>query len=523
MDVTSLLRRAVAHNGARECAVHYAPGGSPAGTRRLSFNQAWERACRWANALLALGLQPGDRFGVLEDNCLESVDVFAGAAIANLVRVPMYPRNRREAHAFMLAHTGCRAVVVAEHYAHELAGITDDVPTLDHVLVRDGGYEAWLSSFPATDPAIPVAPDDWYVIRHTGGTTGLPKGVGYTHRAWLAAGRDWFYLFPPVEPGDRCLHVAPISHGSGYLFVPVWLQGGSNVVVSKFDAGEVLDILDAESIAYTFLVPTMINAICRHPAAAGGRALPQLKCLQTGAAPIADETALLARQLFGDRLWQGYGQTEAVPVTMMGPRQWFATVEGSEPLRSCGLPLPFADVEIRDVDDPRRVLPVGEEGELVIRCDGQMSGFWDDPEATAARMVDGWVMTGDIGRIDANGYVYVVDRKDDMIVSGGFNIYPAELENVITDHPAVVECAVFAVPDERWGETPCAVCTVDGVTEVSEQEIVDLVSDRLGSYKRPGKVVLTTEPLPKSVVGKILRKALREPHWAGVARRVAGS
>ncbi len=524
MDVTSLMRRAVWCNAERPAIVHYRAGDTADTARRLTFAQAWERGCRMANALRALGLQPGDRVGVLEDNALESVDLFLGAAIANLVRVPMYPRNRRESHAYMLGHTTCRAVIVAEHYAHELDGLAAELPALAHVIARDTGYEDWLQSHPAADPMLAVDPDDWYVVRHTGGTTGLPKGVGYTHKAWLDAGRDWFYLFPPVEPGDACIHIGPISHGSGYLFVPMWLQGGVNVLMSRFDPAEVLSVLDQEHIAYGFMVPTMLNAVGRLPEARDRDGdWPHLKCLQIGAAPIADDTALAAHKVFGDRLWQGYGQTEAVPVTMMGPKQWFATVEGSEPLRSCGLPLPFADIEIRDVEDPRRALPIGEEGEIVIRCDGQMKGFWEDPEATAQRMVDGWVMTGDIGRIDRNGYVYVVDRKDDMVISGGFNIYPAELENVLTDHPAVVECAVFGVPDDRWGETPCAVCTVDGSTPVTEDELIELVATRLGSYKKPGKVVITTEPLPKSVVGKILRKNLREPFWEGRARRVAGS
>ena len=368
---------------------------------------------------------------------------------------------------------------------------------------------------------VDVSPDDHFIIRHTGGTTGLPKGVGYTHQAWLNVGRDWFYNFPPVEPGDKCLHVAPISHGSGYLFVPTWLSAGCNVLLDRFDPVEVLDLMERAGIAYTFLVPTMINAMVRVPGAARrGLVAPQVPADRGGAHLRRHPLAALG--IFGERLFQGYGQTEAVPVTMMGPRQWFATLEGSQPLRSAGMPLPFAGLKIVD-PDTHEELPIGDEGEIMLRCDGQMSGFWENPAATSERMHEGWVLTGDIGRFDRNGYLYVVDRKDDMVVSGGFNLYPAEIENVLADHPAVVEVAVFGVPSERWGESPYAVCTIDRTTPVTEEELVALVVGRLGSYKKPARVELTTEPLPKSPVGKILRKTLREPHWVGHDRRVAGS
>jgi acyl-CoA synthetase (AMP-forming)/AMP-acid ligase II len=506
------MRRSATFFAERSAVIH--------GERRLTFSAAWQRGLRFANALLALGLRPGDRVGVLEDNSVEAADFFLGTTAANLVRVPLYPRNSRAAHRVMLERTGCRALVVSGRYAADVEPLRAEIASLEHLIVRDEGYERWLAGFPDRDPAVPVMPEDKTIIRHTGGTTGMPKGVAYTHRAWLAAGRDWFYLFPPVMPGDRCLHIGPISHGSGYFFVPMWLAGGCNVLLDHFDPNAALDVMQAEKIGYMFLVPTMLNML-NQAAASGTREFPQLKCMQIGGAPITDATALGARKIFGDRLWQGYGQTEAVPITMMGPQQWFAEVEGSEPLRACGMPLPFADLEIWDENN--KPLPTGEAGQIVVRCDGQMSGFWEDPEATRERLVNGWVLTGDIGRVDTNGYVYMLDRAGDMIISGGYNIHPSELENVLTSHPAVIEAAVFGVPDPRWGESPTAVCTVDGETPVSEAELIELCASRLGSYKKPGRVVLQKEPLPKSPVGKIRRKDLREPYWEGRDRRVSGS
>ncbi len=512
MDVTTLMRRAADHYADLEAVVH--------GERRLTFRESWRRSIRLGNGLLAAGLQPGDRIGVLEDNSIEAADLFGGAAVANVVRVPLYPRNGREAHLHMLGHTNCRMLVVSEQYADEVEGIQDDLPDLEHILVRDAGYEDWLAGQSDIDPHVTVQEDDYFIIRHTGGTTGQSKAVAYTHRAWLAAGRDWFYTFPPVEPGDKCMHLGPISHGSGYQYLPMWLSGGCNVMLDHFDTQATLDLMEREGIAYGFLVPTMVNAIV-HDNTARGRDLTSVKCLLIGAAPIQDATALAAREVFGDVLYQGYGQTEVLPIAMMGPRQWFAEIEGSNPLRACGLALPFAEIQIWDEDN--QPLPTGEVGEIVAKCDGQMSEFWNNPKASAERIVDGWVKTGDLGRLDRNGYLYVVDRADDMIISGGYNIWPAELENVIAGHPAVLEVAAFGVPHEKWGETPHAVCVVADIHSITEQQVIDMVADELGSYKKPGSVTITTEPLPKSPVGKIKRKDLREPFWQGHDRRVAGS
>ena len=512
MDVRTLMRRAAAHYGRLPAIIH--------NDNRLTFAQAWERGIRLANGLRSMGVKPGDRVGVLEDNSVHAADLFQGAAIANAVRVPLYPRNGRPAHLHMLGHTNCKVLLVSPDYAHEVEGMVDELPDLEHILVRDDGYEQWLAAQSDVDPDVEIDPDDYFIIRHTGGTTGLSKGVAYTHRAWLAAGRDWFYTFPPVEPGDKCLHLGPISHGSGYQYLPMWLSGGCNVMVDHFDTAETLDLMEREQINYAFMVPTMVNAVV-HDNTSRGRDFSSLKCLLVAAAPIQDATALAAREVFGDCLYQGYGQTEVLPVSMMNSKQWFADIEGSNPLRACGLALPFAEVEIWGEDD--QPLPPNEVGEIVARSDGMMSEFWNNPEATAERIVRGWIKTGDLGKLDSNGYLYIVDRADDMIISGGYNIWPAELENVIASHPDVLEVAVFGVPHERWGETPHAVCVVKANASVTEEQIVELVADDLGSYKKPGGVTITDEPLPKSPVGKIKRKDLREPFWEGVDRRVSGS
>jgi acyl-CoA synthetase (AMP-forming)/AMP-acid ligase II len=515
VDVTGLMRQSAQFNSKRLAIVH--------GDVELTFAEAWNRSVRMANGLLALGLRPGDRVGVLEDNSVEAQDFFAGAAIAGLVRVPLYARNSPESHHHMLSHTGCRALVVAEQYVADVAALTETLPDLETMFVRDRSYESWLGEQSAVDPDVRIDPDDWYIVRHTGGTTGKSKGVAYTHRSWLAAGRDWFYNFPPMQAGDSCLHVGPISHGSGYLYTPTWLSGGTNVLLDHFDPNDTLDVMESRGIGYLFLVPAMLNSIVREPSART-RDWSKLKVIQIGGAPINDETALLGREVFGDVLYQGYGQTEALPVCMMGPTEWFSQVEGSNPLRSAGRALPFAYLQIRDADDHTVILPIGDEGEIAISCDGQMLGFWDNEAATAERLTpDGFVLTGDIGRLDQNGYLYVLDRKDDMIISGGFNIWPAELENVIQSHPQIIEVAVVAVPNDRWGEAPMALCVVHEGADVTEADVIALCAGRLGSYKKPAKVEFRFDPLPKSPVGKLQRKVLREPYWVGFDRRVSGN
>jgi acyl-CoA synthetase (AMP-forming)/AMP-acid ligase II len=512
MDVRSILRRSAALNRGRVAVV--------ADGRRLTFEEMWERGVRLANGLLELGLAPQDRIGTLEENGLGAADTYVGAAAANLVRVPLYERNARRAHVEMLNNVGARALLVDAAYLDDVKGIAADVPTLDHVIVRDGGYEHWLAGQSGSDPDPPIAESDLYIIRHTGGTTGAPKAVPNSHRTWISCARDYFYPLPAPAAGDVIIHAGPLSHASGYWLLPLWAVGGIQVLVAGLSAEELLDVMEREGVAYAFLAPVLLARLARVPGAAD-RDWSKAKALLMSGAPITEDTVTRARRAFGDHaLYQLFGQTETGAVAVMSPREWFTEVPGSNPLRACGRVHPWVEIELRD--DAGQAVPVGATGEITVRCDGQFHGFYGAPAETAARVVDGWVLTGDVGRLDENGYLYLVDRKKDTIVSGGFNIYPGELENVIASHPAVIEVAVFGVPHEKWGETPMAVCTVTPGAVVTEEEIVRLVADRLGSYMKPTRVDLRTELLPRSPTGKIMRRALREPHWSGHAERIAG-
>jgi acyl-CoA synthetase (AMP-forming)/AMP-acid ligase II len=443
-----------------------------------------------------------------------------GCAVAGAVRVPLYARNSREAHAHMVAHTGTKVVFADSVYAPTVAGLDAEIPTLERVVVRDGGYEEWLAAQSDVDPLVQVDPEAVCVIRHSAGTTGQPHGVPYSHHDWLVTGRNFLYRVPNLEIDSVVGHAAPVSHGSGYLFLPAWLHGCTNVLFGAFEPTGVLQQMQEHRVSHMFAAPSILAALAAVPGVEEGD-WSSLRCILVGGGPITDATARAGRQAFGEVLHQIFGQTEATTLAVMTPAEWFAEIEGSTPMRAAGKVLPFTQVDLRDAAGES--VPLGAEGEIYARVEGQLRQFWDEPELTRSRLIDGWVRTGDIGRLDHNGYLYVLDRADDLIVSGGFNIWPAELETVIADHPQILDVAVFAVPHDQWGETPMALCHVGADAAVTEEEIVSLVVERLGSYKKPTVVRFTTDPLPKSPTGKLQRKVLREPYWADREIRVGGA
>jgi acyl-CoA synthetase (AMP-forming)/AMP-acid ligase II len=512
MDVPSLMRQAAGFYGDRPAII--------TDDRTLTFTEAWRRGVQLANWLIAAGVEPGDRVASVEDNNVGAADMMIACAVAGAVRVPLYARNSREAHAHMLARTQTKVVFADPAYGPGVSGLDDELPDLDRVVVRDAGYDSWLAAQSDVDPMVSVTPDSTCVIRHSAGTTGRPHGVGYSHRDWLVTGRNFYYRLPNLERGSVVGHAAPVSHGSGYLFLPAWLHGCANVLFGAFEPLSVLRQMGTYRVSHMFAAPSILAAL----AAVSGvdeRDWSSLSCILVGGGPITDATARAGRRAFGDVLYQIFGQTEATTLSVMTPAEWFADVDGSTPMRSAGKVLPFTRLEIRDAAGVP--LPIGSEGEIFAQVEGQLREFWDEPELTATRLIDGWVRTGDIGRVDANGYLYVLDRAEDLIVSGGFNIWPAELETVIADHPEVVDVAVFGIPHEKWGETPLALCSVEPDAKVTSEDIVALVVQRLGSYKKPTVVEFTTEPLPKSPTGKLQRKVLREPYWADREIRVGGA
>ncbi|MGO8885559.1 MAG: class I adenylate-forming enzyme family protein [Streptosporangiaceae bacterium] len=399
MDVPSLMRQAAALYNERPALITE--------DRTLTFGEAWDRGVRLANGLRSLGVQPGDRVAGLEDNNLGAADLFIGCAIAGAVRVPLYARNARRSRGQMLEQTSTRVVLTDLAYADTVTGLEKEIDSLEHVVVRDGGYEEWLAAQPAQDPLVTVDGDDWYIIRHSAGTTGRPKGVGYTQHDWLVNCRNWFYRLAPLRWSSVVGQAGPISHASGYLFLPAWLHGATNLLFGGFEPGKVLRMMREHQVTHMFAAPSMLPPLCGHPLATEA-GWPALETIPVGGAPVTDATALRAREVFGDVLYQVFGQTEAVPLTVMTPEEWFAELPDANPLRAAGRVLPFALIGIRDEEGNAR--PVGAEGEIYARVESQMRGFWNDDQLTRRRLIDGWVRTEDIGRLDHYGFLYVLDR-----------------------------------------------------------------------------------------------------------------
>jgi acyl-CoA synthetase (AMP-forming)/AMP-acid ligase II len=492
------------------------------GTNEITYSEAWSRGLKLLAALKELGLKEQDHVATLEDNTIGAVDAYIALTAGNMVRVPLYPRNSVEAHAHMLNVTKSKVLIVDQKMASdEVLSLKKNVRTLRHILVRDGNYERWLDGFLEGEPATKVKENDRHIVRFSGGTTGLPKGIPFSHRQWLIQLRDITYVLPPIQPGDVCLHVGTLSHGSGYLFIPTWMSGGVNHLVEEFVPEKVIELIESSNTSFAFLAPSQLAALVRAPNAKKYR-YEKLKAFWIAGAPISSETALLSREVFGERVYQTFSQSEIGSLgVVMPPSEWFKEYSDSRPLESAGRAAPWTELEIRS--ESNMPLGLGEVGEIALRADGQMLSYLGPPELTAEKIKDGWIMTGDIGYIDNNGFLYIVDRKGSMIISGGYNIWPAELERVIADIPGIREVAVVPIPDQKWGETPLAVCTIEKNSTITESTVLEECKRRLGSYKKPGKVLFQYESLPLTSVGKIDRKSLKEPFWAGITKRVQGT
>jgi acyl-CoA synthetase (AMP-forming)/AMP-acid ligase II len=498
--------------------------------RNQTYGQMWRRACRLANALLGLGLVPGDRVAMLADNQVEFFEQSVALAIAGLVRCPMYALNTAPTHAHMLELVGAKACIVQDKYAADLAAVRHQAPSVAHLIVSGSfaaagliDYEALIAAAPDTDPDIVVNPADNHIIRFSAGTTGRPKGILQSGAGWLAMGNEFFLAGPRVEEGDTYLAASPLSHAAG---LTVWAQlaaGARYLLMPSFDPARFLELIERERVTTTMVVPTMVQMLAAVPGAKE-RDLSSLKAVNYGAAPISERSLKAGIELWGNIMFQFYGQSEVMPATVLAPR--YHRPEGTERergwLRSAGPPTANTVVTVRDEND--NLLGPGQTGEICVRTPGQMRGLWGDPEATAVRLApDGSVRTRDMGYLDEDGFLYLVDRKEDMIISGGYNIWPLEVENALAAHPDVQEVAVVGVPDDKWGETVFAVVVLSDGSAETEASLIEFARERVGSVKRPRRIEIADEPLPKSVVGKLLRRQVREKYWTGEGHGIHGA
>ena len=457
--------------------------------------------------LMSTCTDPGDRVALWALNSDRYLELFIGIPCADRVIVP---HNTRWAEPELVAATvdaGAR-LLICDRDPGELAGVVERVIRLD-----TGEYDELLAAAPELEPA--VAPDTLAGLFYTGGTTGSSKGVMLTH-ANLMANAVHTQIGQPLLDDDRYLTIAPMFHAAGvYAALALAWVGATNSIVPAFDPDAVLDLIAEQGITCAIAVPTMLAALVERQAA-DPRDVSSLRWLSHGASPVALEVLRRAADVFGCELIHLYGATELSPLATVfrHEEQW---LDGPR-AKSCGQPPPGVDLRIVDGDD--QVVGVGEIGEVAVKGPNVMAGYWNKPEETAEAMLDGgWYRTGDVGYLDDGGYLFLVDRAKDMIVTGGENVYCTEVEDALYTHPAVLEATVFGIPDERWGEAVHAVVVPRG-EGASEQVLIEHCRTLIAGYKVPKSISFQPDPLPKSGPGKVLKRTLRAPFWEGHTRQI---
>ncbi len=471
-----------------------------------SYRDLAGRTARLAGAMRTeLGLRPGDRVALTMTNTPEYVEILFAAWHAGLAAVPINAKLHPNEFAYILGNSGARAVFMST----DLAGTVSALPveTLDHrIEVGSPAYDALFTADPID--IAQVAPDDVAWLFYTSGTTGQPKGAMLTHRVLTAMTLNYFADIDTVDPGDCILHAAPMSHGSGLYLLPHIVRGACHVVPESrhFDPAEMYGLMARWPGMAFFAAPTMVKRLVDY----GGDAdTSLLKTIIYGGGPmyVADAKAALDR--FGPKLVQIYGQGESPMTITFVSREVIADrshPRWEERLGSVGVAQSVVQVRVADGSDV--TLPHGETGEILVRGDSVMTGYWNNPEATEATLAGGWLHTGDMGVMDADGFLTLKDRSKDMIISGGSNIYPREVEEALLQHPDVAEVSVIGRPDPEWGEVVVAyVVPTDGEPDIKELDRYCL--DAIARFKRP-KDYRIVGGLPKNNYGKVLKTELRE-------------
>jgi acyl-CoA synthetase (AMP-forming)/AMP-acid ligase II len=498
--------------------------------RQYNFDEVGELSCRIANGLLAMGLPKETKGAVWATNDVMAWTCTLGLWRANMCWIPVGARNPAEENHYVLDAFDCEVLFFQKYFAPVVAELRSRLPRIklwiciDDELPDFPGARSlmnWVKDRPTTRPNVAVDLDDVIMLSATGGTTGHPKGVMNTHRSAQTFCAHFMIGCPyGAEEKPVNLAAAPMTHTAGLLAVPCTARGGTVVVVTKPDPAVLLAAIPRHKVTEFFLPPTVIYRLLDIPDLGKKVDFSSLKYFTYGAAPMSVEKLKQAIEVFGPVMAGGYGQTEApASISYLSPGEHFVSgkLAPDGRLSSVGRPNPLIRVEI--MNDANEILPQGATGEICVRGDLVMKGYYKAPDKTAETIIDDWLHTGDIGHIDTEGYLHITDRKKDMIISGGFNVYPSEVEQVIWGHPAVQDCAVIGVPDEQWGEAVKAVVELNAGQQVSADEIIALCKEKLGSVKAP-KSVDFVDALPRSPVGKVLKKDLRAKYWRNASRKI---
>ena len=488
------------------------------------FNQ---RVNRLANALLGLGLKKGDRVALFAGNGHELVEAAYACYKAGFAEVPLNVRISIPELVHMLNNSGSTVLIYDDTFAQAIEKVRSGIRTVKYYIRISNtsesqyDFETILQSGSPEEPPADVALDDLASLNYTSGTSGKLKAAMLSHRNRIQQAKKHLLMSGiDIDQESVMCHVAPVTHAGSGMLLPIFWRGGRNHILTKFDVKNLLETIEREKVTHLLLVPTMLNFIMNHPEI-HNYDLRSIRTILYAASPMPVQRIKQAIEIFGPVLIQSYGLTETSATVTCLPKEDHI-VDENDPkqvrrLASAGVP--SIECEVRIVDIEGKDVKPGEVGQIIERGDDTMLGYWNDPELTARSLRDGWVYTNDMATIDEDGYIYIVDRKFDMIISGGFNIYPSEVESVLFEHPAVFEAVVIGVPDEQWGESVKAVVVLRDGAEATEEELIEHCKGRIASYKKPKSVEFAAE-IPKNPNGKILRRKVREKYWADSERMV---
>ncbi|WP_372782697.1 AMP-binding protein [Litorivivens sp.] len=490
----------------------------------LSYRDMRETTSRLMQALASLGLGKGTRAAIISGNRPEVLSNTAAMSISGFIGTPLHPMGSLDDHIYVLQDAEIEVLIFdPQLFGEHVAKLKERVPTIKHFLAfgpTDVGTD-YLALAETFDPkplvAADITPDDLGSINYTGGTTGKPKGVMSTHRgtAYMAMIQAAEWEFPEDL---RMLMATPLSHAAAAFFVPVLQKGGAFYVLPGFTPDLFFDWVEKYCITATMLVPVMLYVLLDSPRADTAD-MSSMESIFYGASPMSPARLQQGLEKWGQIFYQFFGQSEA-PMVLTNLSRKDHDLSKPERLASCGRPAPWVHLAL--LDDNNEPVAEGEPGEICVRSPLVMKGYKGLPEQTAEAFAGGWLHTGDIGRFDEEGFLYIVDRKKDMIVTGGFNVFPREVEDVLSGHEAVAQVAVVGVPDERWGESVKAVVVlkpgVDGTDDV-RQSLIDTVKQAKGSVQAPKSVDFVTS-IPLTPVGKPDKKALKAQYWGNASRGV---
>lgn len=487
------------------------------GQREWTYSQFNERVNRLANALNRLGIGKGNMVSILGYNCPQFLESLFACFKAGICAVPINFRLHPKEYSYIIDDSDSLAVIFSEEFKKPLYSLKEQMPKVKSYICMTSpdegmlGYEGLLAASSPDFRDVEVDRNDLAWLFYTSGTTGKSKGAMLSHHNLLAMTMNFYADMCPLGPEDAVLHAAPLSHGSGLYALPNVGKAAANVILDtrSFEASAVFEAIQNRKITNMFAAPTMVKRLVTDPDI-DKYDLSSLRALIYGGAPMYVEDLKEAIRKLGKCLVQLYGQGEC-PMTLSYFRQEEHLLEGTERqlkrLASAGIPR--TDVELKIVDEDGNELPPGRMGDIVARAEEVMLGYWKQPEATAQTLKGGWLHTGDMGMLDDDGYLYIMDRSKDLVISGGENIYPREVEEVILRHPAVHEVAVVGVRDDYWGEKLVAVVSLKKGRTATAEDIINICKDNMASYKKP-KIVHFVDDLPKNSYGKILKREIRE-------------